>query len=265
MKTKLYIGICISTLLFTSCTKEITIDLNTSNPQLVIEAVITDEPGPYYVKLSKTINISESNNYPTVSGALVIISDNTGVSDTLVEVSSGLYQTNTLIGVPGNTYWLKVVSEGKDYSATSTMPYVVNLDTVLFDTQTSMGTSNEILAPIPVYNDPITTGNNYQFLLNVNGTKDKTYYVRNDSGNNGVTIQEILESEEIEIQPGDTVILSMSSIEYNTYLYFYTLSQQGGNFLFSSSPSNPPNNIIGNKAFGYFSAQTKQTKTLIAE
>ena len=49
-----------------ACTKEIDIDLNSSNPQTVIEGNISDEPGPYIVKISKTVNYSESNNYPPI-------------------------------------------------------------------------------------------------------------------------------------------------------------------------------------------------------
>lgn len=59
--------IILASLLFASCEKEIDLDLNSSSPQIVIEGNISDAPGPYIVKLSKTVNYSELNNYLPVT------------------------------------------------------------------------------------------------------------------------------------------------------------------------------------------------------
>src|SRR6187551_2496352 len=101
-----YIITILATVMIASCEKEISIDLNSSSPQIVIEGNISDEPGPYTVKISKTVNFSEANVFPPVTGALVVISDNTGVIDTLTETLPGSYLTNTITGTQGNTYTL---------------------------------------------------------------------------------------------------------------------------------------------------------------
>jgi hypothetical protein len=262
---KKYISIIIVTFFFTACEKIIDIDLNNSTPQLVIEGSITDEPGPYTIKLSKTVNYNEQNTYPPVSGAMVIISDNTGVIDTLTETVSGLYQTQNITGIQGNTYTLKVISEGKQYDAVSTMPYKVNLDSIQFNLYTEPGESEKTLAVVPLYLDPIEFGNSYRFFFSANGIEDKTYQVGNDNIGNGRVNQQPFFSEDVKFREGDTIKVTMLCIDVNTYNYYYTLSQIGGGFIGGATPSNPPNNIIGNNALGIFSAYTTQTKTAIAQ
>ena len=167
-----YISIIITSFFFASCTKEIDIDLNSSSPQIVIEGNISDEPGPYTVKLSKTVNFSDANIHPPVTGASVIISDNTGVTDTLTEIASGLYQTHRIIGTSGNTYTLKVIVEGKQYDAVSTMPNKVNLDSIQFNLAKDPDASDDTFAVVPLYFDPVKFGNSYRFFFSANGKTD---------------------------------------------------------------------------------------------
>jgi hypothetical protein len=106
--------------LFPACKKVIDVDLNSAAPHIVIEGTMSDQPGPYFVKLSKTVNFSDANTFPTVSGALVKITDNIGTTEILTETNPGTYSTSSaLIGIVGRTYTLTVNSEGKEYSASS--------------------------------------------------------------------------------------------------------------------------------------------------
>lgn len=261
---KKYISILIATILLASCEKVIDIDLNTSSPQIVIEGNISDEPGPYTVKLSKTVNFNDVNTYPPVTGAIVIVSDNTGVIDTLSETVSGLYQTHSITGTPGNTYTLKVIAEGKQYKAVSTMPYKINLDGIQFNPYSEPGESEKTLAVVPLYLDPAGFGDCYRFFFSSNGKADKTYQVSNDNIGNGRVNQQPFFSEDIKFHVGDTVTVTMLCIDVNTYNYYYTLSQIGdGGIIGGTTPSNPPSNITGDKALGIFSAYTTQAKTVI--
>jgi hypothetical protein len=260
-----YIGIILIAFLSGSCEKEIDITLNNSMAQLVIEGNISDEPGPYTVKLSKTVNFSNANTYPPVTDAFVIISDKAGVHDTLSETKSGLYQTHRITGTPGNTYTLKVIAEGKQYDAVSTMPYKINLDSIQFDLFDDPGESGTIFSIVPLFLDPVKFGNNYRFFFSANGVADKSYQVTNDNIGNGSINQQPFFSDDVKFHEGDTVTVTMLYIDVNTYNYYYTLSQisesgPGG----GATPSNPPNNITGNKALGIFSAFTTQTKKAIA-
>src|SRR3989337_2566393 len=120
---------------FSSCEKVVDIKLNDSPTQLVIEGSVTNKTSPYTVRVSKTLNYSESNNFPPVTGAIVIINDNLGSRETLAETSPGIYQTSVITGVVGRTYTLKVNVEGKQYEASSTMPGPVAIDTLINDSK----------------------------------------------------------------------------------------------------------------------------------
>src|SRR5579859_6804591 len=98
---------CIILVLF-SCKKVVTLKLNNAPPQLVIEGNVTDGPDADTVKIIRSVNFYADNTFPTVSGASVTISDNTGVTDKLTEITPGVYITHTLQGKPGNTYNLSV-------------------------------------------------------------------------------------------------------------------------------------------------------------
>ena len=114
-----------------SCEEIITIDLNTASPRLTVTAIVTDQPGPYTVSLSKSESFFSSNDsFPAVSHAVVTITDNVGNSETLKESAPGNYQTTTLRGVNGRTYRLKIVAEGATYEASSYLPYPVALDSI---------------------------------------------------------------------------------------------------------------------------------------
>src|SRR6185312_7927452 len=117
-------------LLAIGCQKVINIDLNSASPAIVIIGNINDQPGPYTVTLSQTVNFSAPNTFPPINGAFVTIADNAGNIDTLVETIQGTYITKRIMGVAGRTYSLTVTANGQTYTASSTMPQVVKFDTL---------------------------------------------------------------------------------------------------------------------------------------
>ena len=69
-----------------SCTKVVNINLNSANPNIVIEGIVGDAPGPYQVNITQTVNFSDPNVFPPVTGATVKITDSTtGITDSLKE------------------------------------------------------------------------------------------------------------------------------------------------------------------------------------
>jgi hypothetical protein len=81
-------------------------------PTIVVEGLITDQPGPYVVKISRAIPVTATAQLQTdpiyESGATVIIKDDQGNSETLTEKSSGYYYTSAFQGVVGRTYSLSI-------------------------------------------------------------------------------------------------------------------------------------------------------------
>ena len=206
--------------------------------------------------------MNEVNVYPVVENGLVIISDNTGIKDTLKYSKQGIYMTKLIQGVYGRTYNLEVNVDGKKYTATTTMPSKVNLDSLRINTFSINGENQYSI--IPVYTDPMELGNSYRFIQQINDTLDNNYNIFNDNLNNGKINQRPLgrPNIDIEIKNLDLVTVEMRCISQAAHLYFYTLSQQGGAGPGGgTAPTNLPNNIIGG-ALGLFSAHTTQTKTI---
>jgi hypothetical protein len=249
--------------LFTSCEKVIELNVGNVESKLVVEANINNLPGPYTVKLTKSVNFNSPNSYPVVSNALVIIADNTGVVDTLTYTTNGNYKTNILQGIPGRTYTLTIKENGTIYNATSTMPQPVTLDSLQQRNITFGAQNNKVFTP--KYTDPISLGNNYYFVFFVNNQKYKSYFLWNDNTNNGLPNQRPILDGEMELLTGQQVKIEMRCLDLNTYNYFFTLSQidangPGG----GTTPANPPSNI-SNGALGVFSVHTSSTKTKIVQ
>jgi len=246
----------------TSCTKVIDLKLGNNSGELVIEGNINNQRGPQYVKLSQNVPFSNTNTYPPVTGATVTITDNKGDNYSLTEGPAGIYSVNNVAGVSGTSYTLTVLSGGKTYTATSTMPDFVRLDSI--SSQNSIINNNSNKKDILVYyKDPAGVANQYRFILYVNGVQVKSVFAYNDQFNDGKYVNIDLQQDDINIYAFDTVTVEMQCIDKPIYTYWYTLMQEEGNGPGGSvTPSNPPTNITP-VTLGYFSAHTTQSRTSV--
>jgi hypothetical protein len=260
---KLHINIAIISIVlvivFSSCQKVIDLDLNSASSQIVIEGNVYDQTGPYLVKISQTVNFDESNVYPPVTGATVEISDDVGNSEVLTESSSGTYITSALQGISGRTYTLTVASKGKTYTATSTMPNPVNIDSIYLE-KSMFG--NDKLVSVN-FNDPANTNNYYRLIEFINNERQTGFNVTDDNLNQGKIISYSFMSagNDSKLETGDNVTVWLESIDDNVYEYFRTAGRDGGQ---SSSPSNPTSNI-SNGALGYFNACSVHEISIIVQ
>jgi len=260
-KTNIF-SLIITASIFSSCTKEISLDFIKTSPKIVIEGNVYDQPGPYIVKLSKSISLDETGDYPAVSGAIVIIRDNAGNVDTLKESISGTYKTSSLQGIPGRTYSLMVIAESKTYSAKSNMPFPVNIDTLSFvKSNFSFGSDSTKELSVRL-KDPVDTINYYRFVEYINDIRISSFNVSDDrileEGNIlNYSIQG--QGSDNKLKIGDKVTMWLESVDKDAYEYFRTAGRQGGQ---SASPTNPTSNI-NNDALGYFSACSVTKKSSI--
>ncbi|GGA98525.1 hypothetical protein GCM10011511_22290 [Puia dinghuensis] len=240
----------------------VTLQLNNAPPQLVIEGNVTDGLQPDTVKIMRSVNFYADNTFPMVSGASVTISDNTGVTDHLTETSPGVYITSTLQGKPGNTYNLSVVVNDTTYSASSTMPLLVPLDSITFRSSNRFNRSQ--INAVANFQDPPGVKNYYRFQEYINGTPfTKDIFVFDDRLSDGKYIQYELDMDSIYLYVGDQLKVDMYCVEKNDYDYFFQLLRSSGTGTFNTnaSPANPSTNI-SNGAYGYFSAHTDRSKTV---
>lgn len=253
-------------LFFISCEKIIDIDLNEGAEKIVIDAILTNQSQLPSVYISKTSNFDDVGSPPTVSGALVTIIDNeTHHVDTLEEIESGLYMKWLYYGLEGHTYILNVHIEGKIYTAVSTMPNRVALDSLTqqnlvgegheppFGGNSSGRTSVRIL---PHYQDPADAKNFYQFIVTRNDTLVDDIFIRNDFGFNGSSSPFPLR---VPAKKNDRVVVTMYCIDEPVYDYFFGLNENVNQS--SATPANPKSNI-SNGALGYFKACTSERRTI---
>ena len=110
MRINLVVILFFIILSFTTCVKQVTPHVEKYDELLVVEGALTDQPGPYTVKLSISSDLLQRLQYNPYSKCIVEISDNDGNSETLTEVSPGIYKTDSLgiQGVVGRTYKIKI-------------------------------------------------------------------------------------------------------------------------------------------------------------
>jgi len=259
---KYYIVLALVAFTVTSCTKVIDLKLNNNTGMLVIEGNITNVFGNQFIKLSQNVPFTSTNTYPPVTGATVTVTDSNGRRYKFTEGQPGTYSVTPMIGTPGDTYTMKVVSGGKTYTASSVMPAPVTLDSLT--SQPSEFSNGKNQRDIVVhYLDPAGIANQYRFVMYVNSVQVNNIFAYNDEFIDGRYVNLELLENDIKIYPGDTAAVEMQCIDKPVYTYWYTLMQQqqngpGGNV----TPSNPPTNITP-AALGYFSAHTTQTITIV--
>ena len=258
MKHSIVIVLIASIFLFSSCEKVINIDLKNAGPKLVIEGSVDDSGNPATVTISKSAVFSAGNNYQKVSGAVVKITDNLGTIFLLPETATGVYTNTALNGVVGRTYQLSVLLEGKTYTASSTIPRKVMLDSLILDNE-DFG-ENEIIIGA-AFTDPVGFGDNIQVVQTINGKADRITHVTNDFYLDGSSTRFLLETGTIQLVAGDKVSIEFRSIDKN--VYHYLLGVQDLNYG-DTSPENPESNISGN-VLGFFSAHATQSKVIIVK
>jgi hypothetical protein len=258
-KSNLFLVLC-SSLLVLSCQKVINIDLNSASPAIVIVGNINDQPGPYTVTLCQTVNFSEPNTFPPVSGAFITIADNAGNTDTLIQTQPGIYNTKKIMGVAGRTYTLTVIANEQTYTASCIMPQAITFDTLEVVAMVSpfRRNSDTSLFVQAGFYDPTGIEHYYRFIETRNDTLLSNIRVINDEYDAGHYLTINLRSD-TSLIAGDSVKVEMQCIDKGTYQYLSTFSEANGSSFVT--PANPISNI-SNNALGYFSAHTSRFRRL---
>jgi hypothetical protein len=190
------------------CAKDFNLNLDNTTPLYVIEGRISNLEGPYFVRITKTSNqlsLGVRDSAEAVTGALVILSDNTGTKDTLIPVDQsritrywyilrpdgsldsmadnfesafytrerGYYQTTRIKGTPGHTYHLEVQTGQETFHADAYMPYVPALDSAEIKETAVIPEGAKGLLPFVYFKEPDNEKNYY--LLQFNDATDFRY------------------------------------------------------------------------------------------
>lgn len=247
-----------------SCEQVIDLPLsNDENAKIVINGLVSDLPGPYYVDISKSRNFFSNEGPDMVTGAIVLITENGALVDTLVEVRPGVYETQKIVGEPGSSYLLEVWVNGEYYNAQETMPSNVPLSGVRFD-------------PLDIEDEEELCDDDgdcrplYDILLSAKEPQDEVNYYLWRYYENGVLVvdpDEIIYADDqfvsgsdivdlplyIYVREGDTIRMEMLSLTKEHWEYWWGVDEQ---INFAGGPSgSPPDNVstnLSNNALGYF-------------
>ena len=260
MKNKIILFLTITIL--ASCQKVITLDLNSASPKYVIEGGVHNASAPLQIKITKTRNFSDNNSFEGIANATVTISDNAGNITDLAHTNGGIYQTTAMPGVPGRIYNLTVKIGNEIFSATSQMPYPVNMDTLY--SYDFIGFGDTIKMANLQYHDPVGVKNYYRFILTLNHVIKESIYISDDQFNDGKTASQYINyfNGEETIKAKDSVSIEMQCIDAGVYNFFFTLDQTINQS--AAAPTNPISNISGG-ALGYFNAYTVQRKSILIQ
>lgn len=250
---------------FGGCQKVIEVELVDSAPRLIIDGLVSDSLGPYQIKLNLSGSYFDQPALRQVSGAVVTISDNTGTTDSLKEISSGVYLTSTLRGTPGKAYKLKVLTDQKEYEGFSSMRSHVGIDSLTVEKGQSVeiefdGIRTDNRAEIHCFFKDPAEKNYYRIKIYRNGVLNiKNYTLYDDQATNG----EAIKLQVSRVKVGDVVKIELISLDKPTYEYYRTLRDVlHSNPIFGSTPANPQTNLT-NGAMGYFGACAISSKTIV--
>lgn len=277
--------------LLTGCEKDITIDLISEEPKLVVEATIENGQPPVVV-LTRSLDyyavISPqqlANSF--VRGAEVFISHGAqthqlkeystqvgGFNLIHYSIDSGNLST-AIIGQLNQQYTLRIVAGGKEYKATTTIPGLTKrIDSVWWKPAPPQADPDQVIVMVKATDPPgfgdymryYTKRNSGPFLAPFAATLDDqfidgtTYELPVEPGID--RNREITDRDRFFVK-GDTVTLKLSNIDKATYDFWRTMefayASVGNPF---ATPIKVQSNISGN-ALGYFGGYASQYRTLI--
>jgi Domain of unknown function (DUF4249) len=313
--------LAVAALLLASCEKEIEVDLPETEPKVVVEGSI--ETGqPPIVLLTRTQSYFDPTSIEGLSSLYItdatVIVSNGIITDTLDKICSDqlteqqliaaseatgisidlLQQiticawtdlSNTLLGVEGVNYSLKVLTDGKTVTATTKVPFGVALDSLWFKLANQRPDDDTLGFLWGRLSDPDTAGNAYRwFAKRVNLGEDgeqkdgsfvaPLFSVFEDRYVNGLTFdftynrgsvafsdaEDDGNAESGYFKVGDTVVVKLASIGLPEFRFWdshsVNVTSQGDLF---SNPTNVKSNVSG--GLGVWVGYGSRLDTVICE
>jgi hypothetical protein len=240
------------------------VDLNTSEPRLVIEAnvnLLEDGTSNSTVKLTLTAPFFD-NEVPFVDDATVTINGDNGMVYVFSYTENGIYNSS-LIPEIGINYTLEINYKGETYSATEQLVSVSSLEFV--EQNNDGGFSGDEIELKAFFTDPPGLGDHYFFEgISDRGIVVDTFF---DEFFDGNLIFGFYRVE--DLAAGDLVTFNLYGVNEKFYNFMFVLLQQSsdqGGGPFETQPATVRGNIINqadidNFPLGYFRVSEVSTLT----
>jgi hypothetical protein len=285
-----FIALLAFTLIYSSCTEEIDVNVDSSETRLSVEATLTSDLKKHFVKLKESSDVFYDQEAIPVQNANISVSDG-NTSYIFVESKPGYYESETAFaGQPGKTYSLSIrnVDVNKDgnleeYTANSTMrkPYEVDSIRMHYDPEYESDRrgddeeKGEFWLVSLYMKDDIKTEDFYGFACRRNDVlvhdtitevlvQKDTYF--NGETTKGVDVCEFDQSKPDEIlRNNDEVTLETYAIDEAYYDFVYQLQEMDEELGMFSGPPGNINSNISNGAIGFFAVYSITRTTIILE
>jgi hypothetical protein len=281
-----------ASLLLISCEKGVTFDLDESSPKLVVEATIETNHLPYVV-LSKSQNYFAQITPDILAASFVrnaeVYMSNGIVTNKFKEYSSPLPNgsnfyfytidpsdpSTIFYGRENTHYSLRIVAEGKEYTATTKIPTITRrIDSLFWKQAPGSNDPNKAALMVRATDQPgfgdyiryFTKRNNENFYPAFNSVYDDqiidgiSYEIEVERG---VDRTRDLPDDYTLFDKGDTVTLKLCQIDKATFDFWRTMEFSYGSI---GNPFASPTKVlsnISNGALGYFGGYAPQFRTII--
>ncbi len=249
----------IGLLLFAACEKTIELDLDQTETVVIIEGLLTDDPGHNQVLLSQNQPFNADGPPAPIRNARVAVLAENGLVHPYAETAPGKYRPEVpFAGEPGSSYTLTVTIDDEVYSATEVMHPIQDFN------QLTYRIDEEEAA------DPAEEGRYYEVLVFLDEPQEtEDYYLArfyrngellNDDGAFVFVFDDTALAPEINALPipyyfaeADTARVEVFSLTPRAYRFYIDLAGNIGNDggMFSGQPANVSTNLSGG-ALGYF-------------
>jgi hypothetical protein len=291
-------------ILLNSCITEFVPQISEENVMMVVEGLITDQPGPNLIKLSSSLPLGEKNEAIPLSGCSVSISDDLGNNYQLSEQDPGKYFTDsaTFRGVIGRLYTLNIQSfKGSKIATFRSYPVemkpVPPIDSVYYEKLMVAEPTDKFkgIDGCQIYLDTRDTVNKCRFyrwdfaetwkLRLLFDVPNQTCYLSSNSQDIYIESTAALSEDRINRLPVTYIsnVTDRLRFQYSILINQYSLNEEEYNYwkklknltvsvggLHDVIPSSIASNIIcvenpSEKVLGYFSVSSRSSKRIFIE
>lgn len=252
-----------------ACEKVIDIDLENSDPQLVIEANLIAPQNLIRVEISRSADYFDNSDPIKIENAEIVLVDAEAVNINVPHLNDGIYEIS-LDPVVGTTYELSVKVDGVTYTAKSTLKEKIEITEVIAEFEEANGPIDEGYNLSVRFMDPDEEENYYRLIHTLNGVEQK-------DGNDLIVIDDFLFDGGLVrlrlfrkvFDLGDSLELELIHLDEAGFDYYNSLAdiintEGGGPNGGSAAPGNPNSNWSGN-ILGYFSAYHADQVSFVVE
>ncbi|MFA9370959.1 MAG: DUF4249 domain-containing protein [Labilibaculum antarcticum] len=162
------ITLFIITLLFYSCTEKFYLEDDSELAILVVDGKITNQLGPYEVRLFRTINLDKADTLNPEEGASIFIYDGDGNSYQYQEISSGVYETqdSNFQGQVGQSYWIEIQTiSGERYeSSPETIQPEISIESIYGEESSLLQDNGSSVNAVKIVMDAKDSSNQSSYL-----------------------------------------------------------------------------------------------------